>query len=362
MRKINRRDFLKVSAAGLGAILLAKTNNVIGYLPDFPINQRLGRVFNKAEIKSKPDPESATVNVLYDDAVVPIIREVIGMRDPSGFKTRLWYETPEGYITSLAVQPVKLEINQPLTELPIYGISPGFWAEVTVPYVDIYLDNNTPRSPRLQVTKKPRFYFSQVLWVDGLKTNEVGEVIYHVLEKHGSYGDMFWADARAFRPLTPEDVSPINPEVPDKRILVDVSHQTISCFEGSREILFSLVSTGAKYDMYGNKVDNWSTPVGDYHAVNRKYISLHMAGGTSKASGYEEFAVAYTSIFATGGVAFHSTYWHNAWGDPMSHGCVNLRPDDAKFVYRWTQPDVPYESGLIEQSGYSGTKVQVVEY
>ncbi|MCX6054575.1 MAG: L,D-transpeptidase family protein [Chloroflexi bacterium] len=361
-KNISRRNFIKIGAAGLGAILLAKNQSVFAYLPEFPKNDRLGRVFSKAEIKVRPDPDSATVNTLFDDSIVLILREVIGARDLSGFKTRLWYETPEGYISSLAVQPVKTEINVPLNDLPTYGAVPGFWAEVTVPFVDIYLDGDSPKSPRLLEIAKPRFYYSQVLWVDGIKKNEINEINYHVIEKHGSYGDKFWADSRAFKPLIPDDLSAINPQITDKKIIVDVSHQTLSCLEDNREIFYTTVSTGAKFDMYGNKVDNWSTPVGDYHAINRKYVSLHMAGGTSKASGYEEFAVAYTSIFATGGVAFHSTYWHNAWGDPMSHGCVNLRPDDSKFIYRWSQPNTPYESGFFEQAGYDGTKVQVVEY
>ena len=95
--------------------------------------------------------------------------------------------------------------------------------------------------------------------------------------------------------------------------------------------------------------------------INRKYVSLHMAGGYS-ASGYELLAVSWTSIFASGGVAIHSTYWHNNYGEPMSHGCVNAAPDDARFVYLWSNPAVPYSLGKIEVTGYDlGTKVQVIE-
>ena len=86
-----------------------------------------------------------------------------------------------------------------------------------------------------------------------------------------------------------------------------------------------------------------------------------MAGGDSKASGYEEFAVSWNSIFATGGVAIHSTYWHNNYGEMLSHGCVNVEPDVAKFVFRWTNPVTPYESGVIEIQDYSGTRVMVID-
>jgi lipoprotein-anchoring transpeptidase ErfK/SrfK len=161
-------------------------------------------------------------------------------------------------------------------------------------------------------------------------------------------------------PLNSEDVAPIRPEVADKRVVVDVNHQTVSCYEGNAEVRFCRVSTGAKYDSYGNVVDNWSTPLGDYHVVNRKYLSIHMAGG-SAAAGYELFGVCWTSIFATPGVAFHSTYWHNNYGEPMSHGCVNMTPEDAEFIYRWSMPEAPYDPGKIEVQGYAGTAVRVIE-
>lgn len=357
----NRREFLKMSSVGLGALLVntgVKKNQKSMF--DFNPSQRIGRVLGKVEIKSKPDPDSATIEVKYDDDLIICDREIIGARI-SYSTNRIWYETPNGYIPSVRVQPTKMEPNEPVAEIPTFFETKGMWAEVTVPYVDIFQDNPPPRSVILQEMVHPRFYYSQVLWIDGIKTNDDGKVMYHVGERHGSPGDTFWAEASAFRPITPDDISAINPEIENKKIVVDVSHQTISCFENDVEILFDRVSTGAKYNNEGIAVDKWATPVGDYHVVNRKYVSLHMAGG-SAAAGYELFGVSWTSIFATGGVAFHSTYWHNNYGEPMSHGCVNLRPDVSKFIFRWTMPFCSYDPGKIEVQGYSGTKVQVVEY
>ncbi len=361
MKKLTRRDFLKLGAVSMAAAGVSKLHKASAYLPEFPVGQRLGRTFYTVEIKAKPDPNSETVKTVYNDNILVINREVIGARYNDYWKKRIWYETPEGYIPAISVQPVRNEPNQPLAELPTYGQFPGMWAEVTVPFVDIYLDGSEPKSPRLKETVDPRFYYSQVLWVDAISTGANSEVLYHVLEKHGSYGDVFWADARAFHPITPEEVEPITPEIKDKYIVVDVNHQTMSCFENGREILFTRVSTGAKYTYEGILVDEWGTPDGDYHLVSRKYMSLHMAGGESKASGYEEFAVSWNSIFATGGVAIHSTYWHNNYGEMLSHGCVNVEPDVAKFVYRWTNPVTPYYEGVIEIQDYSGTNVKVID-
>jgi lipoprotein-anchoring transpeptidase ErfK/SrfK len=356
MDRISRRDFLKISMLGLSALAFTKQPYLRRLLPDFPKGKNLGRAFYSIDVKAKPDMDSATVKSIYEDSVVEWSREVVGTA-PSLYSTsRRWVETADGYIPFIHLQPVKNIMNTPLATLPQQETEAGFWAEISVPYVDATLDVPA-KTPKIEGQMTARFVYSQIYWVDQIKQGEGGTTLYRFYEKHGGYGDLFWADARAFRPITAEDINPINPDVADKKIVVDLTHQTLSCFEGSREVMFTRVSTGAR-DLQGNFVENWATPVSDYHVINRKYVSLHMAGGTS-ASGYEEFSVCWTNIFATNGVALHSTYWHNNFGEPMSHGCVNLLPDDAKFIFRWSLPSVPYQQGMIEQSGYAGTTVQV---
>jgi lipoprotein-anchoring transpeptidase ErfK/SrfK len=56
------------------------------------------------------------------------------------------------------------------------------------------------------------------------------------------------------------------------------------------------------------------------------------------------------------GVATHGTYWHTNWGTPMSHGCVNMRTEEAKWLFRWTTPVTP--SDAINKVG-RGTRVTV---
>jgi hypothetical protein len=146
MSKLTRRDFLKVGAIGVGGVLLSKIYPAAAFLPDFPISPRLGRVFNLVEIKSRPDPESETVDIKYDDNILEIKREMVGKAPSLYSKSRLWYEVPGGFIPAITVQPVKAELNTPLGELPVFGTEPGMWAEVTVPYVDIELANPPARS------------------------------------------------------------------------------------------------------------------------------------------------------------------------------------------------------------------------
>lgn len=360
-KSISRRDFLKLGLAGLGALSLTPWQRVSAQSQDWPENTKLGRTIAKLDFKSQPSQDSETLETVYDDAIVVWEKEIIGEPFPMYPTNRRWIQTPQGYLPSMMVQPVRYVPNTPLTELPVYGSERGTWAEVTVPYVDFVLENEKPISEFLQENVRYRFYYSQVYWIDDIRTSDDGNVYYRVIEKHGSPGDVFWAPAAAFRPIPEEELQPIHPDVADKYILIDLSRQTLACYEGNSEVHFCRISSGAKYDAYGNPVEKWSTPLGMNHVISRKYVSLHMAGGTS-ASGYELLAVSWTSIFASGGVAIHSTYWHNNYGEPMSHGCVNATPEDSKFIYLWSNPAVPYAEGKIEVTGYDlGTKVEVIE-
>ena len=55
----------------------------------------------------------------------------------------------------------------------------------------------------------------------------------------------------------------------------------------------------------------------------------------------------------------HGTYWHNDFGTPKSAGCINLRPDGAGWLFRWTLPEVPYLPGHITVEWPDGTRVVI---
>ena len=90
--------------------------------------------------------------------------------------------------------------------LPQTESGTGTWAEVSVPYVEAPYGKPTARAEILrQLDGNPRLYYSQIYWIDSLRERN-GIVEYHITEKFGSPGDMFWADGRALRPLFPDDV------------------------------------------------------------------------------------------------------------------------------------------------------------
>ncbi|MAT43703.1 MAG: hypothetical protein CL609_15305 [Anaerolineaceae bacterium] len=354
--RLTRRDLIKKTVFGITSFVFLPAISRIP-LVQFPESERLGRVtVGMVEIKAKPDQDSATVSKIYEDSVVPWLREIVGRR-PFRNNQR-WVETPDGFIWSAYLQPVKNRPNLPVNSLPETSLGAGFWAEVTIPYVDLILSNPPARSPWLKEDQTPRLYYSQVLWIDQIKRDEAGQTWYRVNERYG-YGDLFWVKAEAFRPLKEEDVSPINPEHENKRIVVHIGHQTLSCFEGKEEVYFTLVSTGIRADMNGNRTEQWETPLG-VRPIWRKLISVHMSGG-STGGGYDLPGVSWTSLFEGNGVAIHSTYWHNNFGEEMSHGCVNCAPEDAKWIFRWTNPIVMYDPGDLTVGMPGGTMVEVIE-
>ena len=359
-KPFTRREFLKLSALAVGGLSLQPWGSRLFYEQDFPESERLGRVcVGKVDLKSQPDEDAETVGILYEDAIVPWLREKAGRW--SWRNNQRYVETPEGYIWSPYIQPVKNQPNEVVQSLPQSGQERGMWVEVSVPWVDGVLANPPARSHWLQYRVEHdlpmRFYYSQILWVDQTKLDEDGAIWYRINERYGSPGDILWAPGKAFRPLTSEELSPINPDVEDKRVVINVSwnEQTLSCFEGSAEVYFCRISSG---------VSSGSTPItppgGNGFPIWRKMHSVHMAGGTN-AEGWDLLGIGYTSLFVGEGVAIHSTYWHNNFGEPMSHGCVNTRPEDAKWIFRWTQPIVPFGAGDITISGDGSTRITVLE-
>jgi lipoprotein-anchoring transpeptidase ErfK/SrfK len=71
--------------------------------------------------------------------------------------------------------------------------------------------------------------------------------------------------------------------------------------------------------------------------------------------------VPWTSFFTDKGHAFHGTYWHDNFGLPMSHGCVNMRTEEAKWLFRWSQPSAGFDDidkQTLDARGY-GTAVDI---
>lgn len=356
--KFSRRHFLNTAGYAAGALAL-KPGTSNRQSIDFPDTDRLGRItVGRVDIKFRPDYESPTTGIYYEDTIVPWYREVLGSWPYRN--NQRWIETDQGFIWGTDVQPVRNNINNSIESIPD-GMD-GIWVEVTVPWVNAVVDNPPTRSSwwTLQTIKNlpARFYYSQILWVDMIKTDADGLVWYRINERYGNPGDLFWAPAEAFRPISNNELAPINPEIENKQIVVDVtdSRQTLSCYEGGREVFYCRISSG--------KTPNF-TPLSGYGSdgfnIWRKLHSIQMAGGSNQA-GWMIPGIGWATFFLGSGMAIHSTFWHNNFGEPSSHGCVNAAPEDAKWIFRWANPITPFQAGDITVSGTIGTPVRVIEY
>jgi hypothetical protein len=356
-QSLSRRQFLQASMVSLGGVALMPLKDLwdSDLYGDIPFTDRLGRVFSdKVEVKLRPDENSPVVKELYQDTVVVWLQQVVGSRPL--WNDQRYVETPDGYIYNANLQPVQNLPNHPLSTL---ANPSGMWVEVTIPYVDISLANPPARSPWLKYTAKPRLYYSQVMWVDQINASDQGDLLYRVTDRYGSYGDFFWAVGSAFRPVQPEEIIPIRPEVEDKLVVVNLTEQSLSCMEEGKEVYYCRISSGPKLNKGSKSGGEWATPLGK-HTIWRKLVSVHMTGGTT-GGGYDLAGIGWTTLFASKGMAIHSTFWHNSFGIPQSHGCVNCTPEDALWIFRWTLPMVSLEPGDITLSGLGSTKVLIQE-
>jgi hypothetical protein len=357
-RNLSRRDFLKMAGAGLGVLAfnpyrmpdseyLFKPKR----LPQFPGSEIIGRTVDPGvDLRSSPtnDPSlNNSITKLGADTLVEWNRQVIG-NVVGGLTNQRYVETPNGYIYSSVLQPTRNLPNTPITEMP--AGQRGFWAEVTVPYVDL-THEGVVASPWMQdhilYNFPPRLYYGQVVWIDQIRASN-GFAEYRWNEDvnghgygYGAYGELFWADGAAFKALTEEDVAPIDPDVDpnDKRIEANLDNQTLSCYEGSTEVYFCRISSGLSNFIdpaTGQINDKLATPIGNL-LTHWKIISLNMTAGTFQ-SGYSTPAVPWNTMISGDGVAIHGAFWHNAFGEKRSHGCINVTPEDAKWIFRWTTP------------------------
>jgi lipoprotein-anchoring transpeptidase ErfK/SrfK len=111
---------------------------------------------------------------------------------------------------------------------------------------------------------------------------------------------------------------------PQKTIVISISHQMLWAYKGDQVVLSSSVSTGRA---------GFDTPVGSF-AVLTKLPSQTMEGVIG-GEYYNVPDVPSVLYFTNSGHALHGTYWHNNFGTPMSHGCVNLPLDVAAWLYDW---------------------------
>jgi len=193
-----------------------------------------------------------------------------------------------------------------------------------------------------------RLYYGAVFWIDRVITDLEGVSWYRISDQ-GEAPIYYFARADALHVVSAEELAPISPEVPPeaKRIEVRLKEQVVVCYEHSQAVMMTQAATGAKFS-----TKNLSTPIGRYF-TNYKFASSHMVHPDNlEENAYDLPGVPWVSYLTTNGVAFHGTYWHNDYGKPRSHGCINLNLTTARWLYRWSVPGVPQvERSILTKTG-----------
>ncbi len=158
-----------------------------------------------------------------------------------------------------------------------------------------------------------------------------------------------WYLAVAEKMDRPKEVGPKEPWVH-----VDVGEQTLVLYVGDEPIYATLVSSG---------LAEHATPLGSFR-IHKKYVSDSMAdiGADAADNRYSIDDVPWTQYF-DGSRALHGAFWHSQFGIKRSHGCVNLAPADAFYIFQHTWPEVPtgWHGVSTQKTGFTGSLVVVTE-
>lgn len=140
-----------------------------------------------------------------------------------------------------------------------------------------------------------------------------------------------------------------------RRIEVDLTNQKVYAFEGNQKVYEFLVSTG-----------KWGrTPTGTFSIWGKSRFQK-MSGGNSALHTYYYLPnvpfimwFAGDGVVASRGFSLHGTYWHNNFGQPMSHGCVNMRTEDAEVLFYWSDPVVGEAKTVKATKDNPGTEIVI---
>jgi hypothetical protein len=341
---ITRRSFLKLAALSLGSLAFTPFTGTTGELD----TGDLGRVtVYSVSVYEKPDDKSRILCQRYRDELVNIYQEVISPAGP--VYNPKWYRVWRGYIHSAFIQRVSFRLNTAVGTIA----KTGQIAEVTVPFTQSY---------RLKYKKEwellYRLYFGSNHWIMSIDEGPDQHAWYRLRDELN--GAEYFVPAEHLRIISPEEMAPISPDVPAhlKRIDISLGQQLVTAYEEDRVVMQVKISSGEPSLNPTNKGIPTNTPTGTFHIQN-KMPSKHMGDGnlTSDVEAYELPGVPWVCFFEPKtGVALHGTYWHDNFGIQMSHGCVNMRNDDAKWLYRWANPQIEIHEWT--QPGY-GTRVEV---
>jgi hypothetical protein len=314
--------------------------------------QRMGRAIHTVAFYEEPSTSAERVAVRYRDESFLITGEV---RAPFSAHNDLWYKTLVGYVHSAWVLPMRVYPPQPF----IRDVGEwGFWSEVS----QVFTEARAEPSP--QARKVYRFYGGTVYHVVEAFEDEHGTGWYKVFDEFPPTNPTHqWVLARDMRRIPRSEMAPIHPFGGEKRVEVDLEKQTLTCYEGQRVAFTTLVSSGIGR-VEGDPQTDLATHREETHVL-LKQPSRHMSNRPYKEDQvvvgdiFDLPGIPWNTFFHLSGTAIHGTYWHNDFGIPRSHGCLNVSCEAARWIYRWVHPIGGHEDDFIQSDHRVGTPISI---
>ena len=328
---LSRRQFLALGGFAAGAMAFSPPLG-LGTLASTTLLRVTTRWIN---LYAEPSFRAKRLDRLERDTLTTAWEEVTSDAGPS--YNPFWYRLSSGYAHSGYLQVVEWKPQSPIDSIA----KSGELFEVSVPYTRSYRHPDPASDPLY------RLYYQSTAWVEAIVQGTDGRLWYRLVDDLLKV--RYFVRAEHLRRIPAEELTPISPDVPlaAKRIEVSLAHQELRAYEYGKLILRTSISSGMSTDQPTENGIPTATPKGKFY-VDKKMPLRHMGDGhlTGSLDAYELPGVPWVSFFHYTGVAFHGTYWHNDFGTPMSHGCVNMRTAEAKWLYRWTLPEVEHDKIL----------------
>lgn len=339
--QLTRREFLKLASAGTLAFALKDLR--VDRAPAAAAAFKQGRItWSGIPLYDAPTFNANKIHNFGADQVIEITSVDENGEQGNPYNSAWYQVNGEGYTYSGWIQPVETIYQKPKFDIP----KEGQVGEIKVPF------SVTRKEPYVYADNGYRVYYGTTHWVTKVVvTKDEKSIWYQIYDFY--LKKYFYVASHDMRLIPNDELTLLSPEVPegDKKIVVDLSTQLVTAFEGEKLVFSQRCSSGVK---------GTDTPKGEFRTYH-KGPSVHMTNegdAVENESVYSLPGVPWCSFFTGAGNAFHGTFWHNDYGRPRSHGCVNLPSDAAKFIYRWTTPNVPPDSDYIHLPG-EGTKVQI---
>ena len=335
---LTRREFLKLGSVALTGVALQLSQPVLAAYDDYDEFSAppatLGRAITGGlAIRKSPHHKAHKIDSIAHNTVIPLSATLTGSAPWQS--NALWYQTRGGFIHSGYVQPVE---DHRQSDITTHVYPPGFWADVSVPLTQARWKPDSPYISR------PLYYETVYRVIDAVRDN--GGTWWYQLQEGTTWGSPGpYVPAEAMRRITPRDIAPIAPYQPGKVIKIDLQTQTLTCYHNDAAVFTTRVASGV-----------WDTPTprGEFTVLYKRHTQR------MKGDDYDLAGVAFPTYFTWSGVAIHGTYWHNDYGRPHSHGCLNVPSSAARWIFRWADPTVPYYIHTRQAKANQGTKVIVV--